>query len=143
MDLTPFLLASSIAKMIRSPFCPDIFSNLLPGNLGWLTHAHVSIGQRAVSVEAFCVNGDGLAEQSDLLKRHVRMDNSVKKEYSQLTSWSCHLGFRTRWSLDLVRVRYRPRSVDSASLNPPNRLISLYDRPRRLQSMRNVSRLLL
>lgn len=80
MDLTPFLLASSIAKMIRSPFCPDIFSNLLPGNLGWLTHAHASIGQRAVSVGVFCVNGDGLAEQSDLLKRHVRMDNSVEKE---------------------------------------------------------------
>ena len=39
-------------------------------------------------------------------------------------------------------MRYRPRRVDSASLKFPSRLISLYERPRRLQSIKKLFRLL-
>lgn len=42
-----------------------------------------------------------------------------------LTSYSYHPGFLTRCSFFLVRVRKRPRNVDSASANRPFSLISL------------------
>lgn len=66
----------------------------------------------------------------------------MEKSQGGHTSRASHCGFLTRWPLDFVNVRYRPRRVDSASLKLPMRLMSLYERPRRLQSIKKEFRLL-
>lgn len=66
VNLAPLFLACSITEMVRSPIRPNMFGNLLPRYLRRLVHVHAGIGQRAVSVVAFRVNGDGLAKESDL-----------------------------------------------------------------------------
>lgn len=66
MNLTPLLLASRITKMVSPPLAPNMFSNLLPRDLGWLTHAHARIGQGTVSIRRFGVNADSFAKEPDL-----------------------------------------------------------------------------
>lgn len=56
-----------------------------------------------------------------------------------LTSLSLHAGRRTRSSLSFVSVRKRPLRVDSASINPPLRRMSLYDIPANLDLTRKSS----
>ena len=56
-----------------------------------------------------------------------------------LTSLSCHSGFLTRASFDLVRVRYLPRKVDSASLKLPCLRISRYVIPASFDRTRKSS----
>lgn len=45
VNLAPLLLASSIAKMIRSAISPNVLGNLLPRYLWWLIHVDADVGQ--------------------------------------------------------------------------------------------------
>ena len=48
MDLAPLLLTSSISEVVRSAMTPNVLSDLLPGHLGWLMHAHTDMDNGGV-----------------------------------------------------------------------------------------------
>ena len=155
MHLTPLLLTSGIPKMIRPAMRPDILRHSFPGYLGcprlllgamgdgttsqttervvWIWRGcgcgcregpsmclHWWIYLRGTDINCFAEETNLWSWFSQYLPYHV-----PDKEGGKLTSRSCHCGFLTRWSLDLVSVRKRPRRVDSASLKFPMRLMSL------------------
>lgn len=84
---------------------------LRPGRCPWRTY-----GRPSGADEPAAQNSQTSPEN----KRH---------EIGILTSLSVHSGFRTLASLCFVSVRYRPRSVDSASVKLPLTRISRYVSP--------------
>jgi len=102
--------------VVRAPIVQDIFRNLLPRHLA------------LCEIAALGKSSDGFLEEADL-----RMSAFTSLPEGEggggLTSLSFHSGLRTLAALCFVRVRNRPLSVDSASVNFPFLRISLYDMP--------------
>ena len=122
-SLTYCFFAVAGAKPYVPPFLrmksPTSFQPMLPPSLVRSSSVRILL---TVAMPSFLTTAS---------RRSLFYSNTVSAGYlwslGSLTSFWLQTGLRTRSALSLVRVRWRPRSVDSFSWNPKRCLMSLYD----------------